>query len=330
MTEAKITVCMPAFNSEKYIKESIDCVLKQTYKNFELLIVNDGSTDATESIINSYTDSRIKLLNNDGNKGLIYTRNRILSEVNTKYIAILDSDDICSLDRLEKQLNYLENNPEIAICGTWGVMIDENSTVFGHKIMPETNPDYINIEMLFRNQFIHSSVMYKKDVACSLGGYQSINGCEDYGLFSQISLHHKMANIPEFILKYREHTLGISKTNVKEISTGETAILKSLYQRFAINEELLEIPFSIIKNDFSKLNNENVSQFFLHLIKVNNEHSYYTKEHFNKVIQKYWYMLILQLKLKKNIKPFYSFCKNEKVKLSTKQIKKLIKLKLFK
>ena len=103
----KITVFMPVYNSERYLKEAIDSILNQSYKNFELLIINDGSTDSSIDIIKSYNDSRIKLINNDCNKGLPYTRNLGLKLAKGDYIAIMDSDDISYIHRLKKQIEFL-------------------------------------------------------------------------------------------------------------------------------------------------------------------------------------------------------------------------------
>lgn len=326
--EKNVSVCMAVYNGEKYLREAIDSILNQTYPYFELIIINDGSTDNSENLILSYTDKRIRYLKNDTNKGLIYTRNRALAEVNTKYTAILDCDDVSLPERLEKQINFLEKNTDVAVCGTWGLMINEESKIFGHKIMPEFNPKTVNVEMLFRNQFIHSSVMYQTKIAKDNGGYQAVNGCEDYGLFAKISMTNKLANIPEFLTYYREHEKGISKTNTKEINVGEIEILKSLYDRFNCPEEYLDIPKSIIANKISQIDSKIVNPFFTHLLKVNNEAKYYNIKDFKSVIFKHWYTIILNNKQIDNILLFYKNAKSENFKLSFKQKKKLIKLKV--
>jgi glycosyltransferase involved in cell wall biosynthesis len=112
----KITVFMAAYNSENYISDSIKSILDQSFSDFELLIINDGSTDLTVDIIEKFNDPRIRLVHNDKNRGLTYTRNVALTEALGEYIAILDSDDIAVKNRLELQYNFFQQHPEYALC----------------------------------------------------------------------------------------------------------------------------------------------------------------------------------------------------------------------
>ncbi|RXR19086.1 glycosyltransferase family 2 protein [Flavobacterium amnicola] len=331
MTNPKITVVMTVYNGEKYIKESIECVLNQTFQDFELLVINDGSTDGSVSIVESFQDSRIRLIHNEKNSGVLFTRNRGLQEAFGEYVAVLDSDDLCTSNRLETQYNFLEANPDIAVCGTWGIMIDENGTVFGHKIMPETNKNLVSIAMLFNNQFIHSSVMYRKEIALQAGGYTTVNGglAEDFGLFSRISIHHKMANIPEYITQYREHNLGISKTKKDGILVGELDILAYLYQRFGLSKDELAVPFSFIQNSFDALSDSQISTFFNRILEQNKINNIYPAKHFNEVIFSKWYLIVKQTKNRFLAKELYQTSKKFNHKLTFREKKKLFKLHFF-
>jgi glycosyltransferase involved in cell wall biosynthesis len=320
-----VSVYMTVYNGEKFLFEAINSILNQTYKNFNFIIVNDGSTDSSEAIIKSFTDSRIQYISNSSNKGIVYSRNRALKEIKTKYTAVLDCDDISEPTRLEKQLHFMESNPEVAVCGTWAVMIDEKSTVFGHKIMPVANKDFVNIEMLFRNQFVHSSTFFRTKIALESGGYQL--GCEDFWLFSKISLNHKMANLPEFLTQYRIHSSNISETNKVQINQNELDVVKMLYSRFNIDEKYLNIPLSIIKNDFSLIDNSLVYGFFTTMIDTNNQNLFYEKSYFNSIMFQYWYEIILNNKIKTGIFRFYLKSKKEKINFRSKQIKKIFKHK---
>ena len=111
----KVSILMPMYNSEKYIKESINSILNQEYKNFELIIVDDGSIDSSIEIVKEYNDSRIKLYENIENKGLPYTRNKLLSLATGEYIALFDSDDIALKNRIKAQVEFLEKNKNIDI-----------------------------------------------------------------------------------------------------------------------------------------------------------------------------------------------------------------------
>ena len=329
MNNPKITVVMAVYNGDKYIKESIECVLNQTFQDFELLVINDGSTDESVSIVESFHDNRIRLIHNEKNSGILFTRNRGLQEALGEYVAVLDCDDLCTSNRLETQYSFLEANPDIAVCGTWGIMIDENGTVFGHKIMPETNKDLVSIAMLFTNQFIHSSVLYRREIALQVGGYTAVNGCEDFGLFSRISIRHKMANIPEYITQYREHNQGISKTKKESITVGELDILAFLYQRFGLSKDDLSVPFSFIQNSFEALSGTQISSFFNHILEQNKINNTYPIADFNEVIFNRWYFLVKQTNDRDLAKVLYQTSKKYNHKLKFKEKKKLFKLYYF-
>ena len=122
-----VSIILPAYNCEKFIRKTIHSLINQTYSNFELLVINDGSTDATTSIIQSFKDTRIQLIQNEKNKGLIYTLNKGIELSKGKYIARIDADDICLPERLQKQVNWLEKNTQIAIVATQ-ILLIENRT----------------------------------------------------------------------------------------------------------------------------------------------------------------------------------------------------------
>ena len=119
-----VSVAMPAYNSEEYVKQAIDSVLAQTFSDFELIIVNDGSSDRSKEIILSYTDERIRYLENEKNLGIVKTRNRCIANAAGKYIAVLDNDDIALPFRLEEQVRFLEANSDYGVCGSFYRIID--------------------------------------------------------------------------------------------------------------------------------------------------------------------------------------------------------------
>ena len=120
----KVSVLMPAYNSGKYIQQSIQSILDQTFQDFELIIVNDGSTDNTHDIITSFSDDRIRYYQNDGNKGLIYTRNKQINLASTEYIALLDSDDLANKLRLEIEYGLLNDKNNLSFVSSSFYMID--------------------------------------------------------------------------------------------------------------------------------------------------------------------------------------------------------------
>jgi glycosyltransferase involved in cell wall biosynthesis len=139
-----VTVLMPVYNTEMYLKEAIDSILNQTFRDFEFIVINDGSTDSTSDIIESYSDPRIIYLQNEKNLGVATSLNKGLSIAKGTYIARMDGDDVSRCDRLEKQVAFMDANPEIGVCGTWLETIGDRNEVWS----PPRNHDQIIVGML--------------------------------------------------------------------------------------------------------------------------------------------------------------------------------------
>lgn len=211
-----ITVLMPVYNAEQYLEESIESVINQTYNNFELLIINDGSTDSSEQIVKNIDDPRITLVNNDGNRGLIYTLNKGIELAKGSYIARMDSDDICHPARLDRQIRFLQGNEDVAMAGTFVEIIDDNGKLIDHGDYPVQSTE-IRHTLLEYCCFCHPSVMYRKDAVLAAGGYRSeFRHAEDYDLWLRIAECYPVANVPEYLLKYRMHSSQVSYANHSE------------------------------------------------------------------------------------------------------------------
>lgn len=238
----KVSVILPVYNGQKYLKDSIDSILAQTYTDFELVIVNDGSTDDSEAIIQGFDDPRIRYYK-QSNHGISATLNLAIRQAKGRYIARQDSDDLSHPDRLIKQVAFLDAHPKCGVVGTWAEILVEDvptDRVLNHPI----NNNDIKFALLFDSPFVHSSVMMRKELVDRVSGYPSdLNqqSPEDFELWSLLSPICEFANIPEFLLKYREikgsmsrirldsffekvilisteniaHELGISATNLK-------------------------------------------------------------------------------------------------------------------
>lgn len=222
-----ITVFMPAYNAGKYIKESISSILNQTYTHFELLIINDGSTDNTLEIISGFNDQRIRVINNAQNMGLLYTRNLALIEVNTEFIAIMDSDDVAMPERLAIQLKELSDNSNIALIGSQASMIDENGKIIQEKMYPVIDEELLKVSIPFYNSFVHSSVMIRSNILRDLGGYKE-DYAEDYDLFLRAATQYRIKNLPDILIHYRNHVSGISKEQVNQMD-GNIEKIKATY-----------------------------------------------------------------------------------------------------
>ena len=212
MDSVLISVIMPVYNGAAYLKEAIDSILCQTYRNYEFIIINDGSTDKSAEVIRTYDDSRIRYYEHE-NQGLAATLNRGIELSRGKYIARQDQDDVSFPRRLEKQLDFLETNPDYAIVGTWAeIWVGDKKTKRSHR-HPSDNLT-LQFDLLFTNPFVHSSMMLRRLVLKEIGPYTRDNARqppEDYELWSRIAKQYKIANIPEILQIYREIPKSMSR-----------------------------------------------------------------------------------------------------------------------
>lgn len=207
-----ISVILPVYNAENTLGEAIESILNQTFADFELILINDGSTDASEKIVLSYEDKRIKYFSNETNKGLIYTLNRGLRLARGKYIARMDADDISLPTRFEKQVRILEENPSVIVCGSriayFG--IKKRKSVY---IAPESSEE--NKKWLVREScFAHPTVMMRKEVLVNnrISYHPDYKNAEDYKLWIDLAPYGEFYNIQEVLLNYRLSSTQITQS----------------------------------------------------------------------------------------------------------------------
>lgn len=207
-----ISVVMPAYNAEAHLLEALQSVLNQTYANFELILIDDGSTDGTLEIARSLSDSRIRIVVNESNMGLVDTLNKALGLCRGDYIARMDSDDICVPERFALQLAFLQRNPDVGVVGGairfFGKIPNENTFQF-----PVLHED-IRVAMLFYCPLAHPALMFRRAVYDQ--GYLQYSKeflhAEDYFLWSQLTQKVRSANVPELVLHYRLHPKQVSSS----------------------------------------------------------------------------------------------------------------------
>jgi len=214
-TKPLVSIIMLTYNRAEYIALAIDSALVQTYQNWELIIIDDGSTDNTEEIVAPYLgDARFRYIKDSTNKGLYARRHESLSYPTGTYIAILDSDDIWSdSHKLEKQVAFMEQHPNCAVVGTFITLIDNAGKEFGRTTYHTTDTD-IRRSILTRNQFANSSVLMRASAVTKTAGYRDFAPCEDLELFLQLGQCGTFANLPEYMLAYRVHPGGESSRKV--------------------------------------------------------------------------------------------------------------------
>jgi len=216
MNNVKISINIVTYNRAEYIAEAIESILIQSFSDWELIIIDDNSSDNTKSIIDEYIakDKRVKSFKNDHNLGISKSRNIALKQSQGKYIAVLDSDDFwCDKDKLKKQYEYLEKNTDYVLAGGSFTKIDKSGKEILKIVNFSTNKDIRN-RFLFKNPIAHSTVMYKRDLAILLGGYnESLDVGEDYDLWLKMGQKGKLFNFTDNFVKYRVHDDNICLTD---------------------------------------------------------------------------------------------------------------------
>lgn len=215
----KLSIVMPVFNQdESYLRTAIESILDQSFDDFEFIIIDDGSTDATcLGILDRFSkaDARVRLIRNESNSGIVHSLNKALSTASGTYIARMDSDDFSLPERMEKQLAFLERNPDHDLVGSWTAVMDEKGCGIG-AIKPPTDSRSIRNAILLGNPIMHPTWMFRASLLDEVGTYDPNAGnAEDYEFLLRIAMLHKIANVPEMLLKYRFNTNGLSFKNNK-------------------------------------------------------------------------------------------------------------------
>jgi len=235
-----VSVVMSTYNRENTLRETIDSILNQSYGDFEYIIINDNSADETENIIKSYNDTRIKYLKNARNCGCSFNYHTAHNIAKGKYIVHIDDDDISYRERIEKQVDFMEQNPDIALSGTY-------IETFGENMRPSwvfySEPKMLEVVMNIYNPLCHSSVIYNRHYFDKhFINYDINKKCsQDYDLYKQVVLSGgKIANIPKVLVRYRMHNRRITDEKITQNLQIEIAseIKKELLSRFFSPDEM--------------------------------------------------------------------------------------------
>lgn len=205
MTEPIVSVVLPVYNCERYLRDAIESVISQTFTCFELIIINDGSTDRSAGIIAAFNDKRIRVFH-QANQGLAATLNRGIALARGKYIARQDQDDLSNPDRISLQVAYMEDHPDCVLLGSWAQIMEVDRLVERFHRHP-VDEFMLRYQLLFNNPFVHSSVLLRRSALLQVDGYTTDperQPPEDYELWSRLSRIGSVANIGEVLLTYRE------------------------------------------------------------------------------------------------------------------------------
>lgn len=240
----KLTVVTPVYNGEKFLEETIESVLNQTFKDFKYIILNDNSTDSSLSIIEKYQakDDRIIVVNKEQNVGPANLRNEGIAMAETNFVALIDADDIAMSTRFEKQIKVMEANEKLGLCGTWFTIFgDKKEKVIRHSV----THDELKVQMLNNCGIGNPTVMLRKNLLGELKFENRFVPAEDYGMFCEFINKAEFYNIPESLLRYRWHPNNISQTKEENLRKSEVLIKKRQLENLGVAADNTNFQFYI-------------------------------------------------------------------------------------
>lgn len=308
-----LSVVMSVYNAEKYLNECIGSILNQTFSDFEFIIINDGSTDSSLEIINSYSDKRIKIIN-QSNRGLSKSLNRGIRVAKGKYISRIDADDIAMSNRFELQLDFLTNNSEYVIVGSNAEIIDKDGRIL-YKSNLSINDEQISM-ILPNSPFFHSSTTYLKTVFIKCGGYNEevFHHFEDRILWNKMSKFGKLYNLNDSLIQYRLVPESISNRD-KKSNEVLNEICNQIVNNDQVSNKQIELISSIRKNEsFSR----RMANYYFRIGKIYLEENFQRSKaihHLFKSLNYFpfdyfvWFNLVLSLLPKSIIKKWKNYRK---------------------
>ena len=246
----RITILMPVYNGERFLQETIDSILAQSYRDFVFLIINDGSTDSSAEIIHSYTDKRIVYHENEKNIGLVATLNKGIEIVDTEFLARMDADDLWHPAKLEKQIQLLDSRPDVGLCGT---SIRKFDAFEGDFIFPVDN-ETLKVGFLFYCCMSHPSVVFRMSFLKNSGLRYCADyfPAEDYKMWVECLEETQIYNIPEVLVYYRQHSNQITQDS-NELQRTQTnkirlEMLDRISSRFTDEEKKFHLKTFVPQN----------------------------------------------------------------------------------
>lgn len=234
MASDLISIIMPVYNVEKYVGEAIRSVLNQSYRNFELIVVDDCSPDGSRAVVDSFSDPRIQVVRHETNQGVAHARNSGIAAAKGEFIALLDSDDVMTPGRLDKQLQFMQKNKDVALSAGWGRILSQNSKHNGRLDGGHIESKAIQASLVFGNIFPASTLMVRREALPSEGFRQQY--AEDYDFLVRVSQKWHLALVTEVFAEYRVHpnsamhTISIDQKKVDVWRSQEI-----LFDRLRIN-----------------------------------------------------------------------------------------------
>lgn len=345
MEQPLVTVFIPMYNCEQYISQSLESIINQTYSNLEILIIDDGSTDKTMEIVNSYRDNRIRLIKNKENKGIPYTRNLALLESTGIYMAIMDADDIALPNRIEKQVEFMEENKDIDALGSLFETFSESTNIkrkfkkiIGKVKMNQPKSmasEEIKAGLIFSNRIgnptalIRLETIKKYNLSYNLDYFVA----QDYDMWVQLSKVGRLFILPEVLLKYRFGHSNITKKSKVNKLLKRKRIIDSIhkdilnYYKFELTEEEIKVFNEFFGDDDSqsKINDstlDNLPKLLAKILKQNRDNRLFNEQLFIKVIRDTVFDILSNRKIGL-IKKYYLYikvCKTSNIRSNIKEM----------
>lgn len=225
-----VSILMPTHDAAAFVAASVDSLLAQTFGDFELIIVDDGSTDATLDVLAGIEDARLTIIASPANLGPVHARNRAFAVARGRYVAALDADDLCHPDRLARQVAYLDDHPDVVLVSTAASVIEGDRVRFDPMVR-RTSPALIDWLLLTRNPLVWSSAMFRAEAARRLSPFTRPERryAEDFDLYHRLRPFGAIARIDEDLVTYREHPGGMSKRHTDVMSGNAAGTLAEVY-----------------------------------------------------------------------------------------------------
>ena len=266
-----VSVVMPVYNAERFLREAINSILGQTYTDFEFIIVEDVSTDRTAEIIESYSDARILYIKNKKNIGMPASLNKGIALAHGEYIARMDADDVSIPERIEKQFLFMESHPEVGVTSSNAIIIDGKGNFISEMYVPQSHI-LILWTFCFSCSIIHPAVMANRQLFRQAGGYRDLANdkaeCfpEDYDLWVRLSKQTQFYNFSEPLLKYRMHGKNNSATNMQALLRNSSKICRS-YLQSVLGKE---IPQTLVDTQWGVANSPSLRGMSQHIERLYN------------------------------------------------------------
>lgn len=244
-----ISVLMPVYNGERYLKQAIESILAQTFTDFEFLIIDDGSSDRSIEILQTYAaqDSRIRLTLRE-NRGIPRTRNQLLAQATGELVAIMDADDVALPDRFQLQVEFLRQHPEVVCVGGALDWIDEKGRLLGHCPMPQDDAELQKLMLGGISLLHHPTTMARRAALVQVGGYnETMTASSDLDLWLRLGEIGQLANLPDTVLQYRLHAKSITHAKQTKQAADALAACQRAWKRRGIQGEFIRQPADHLK-----------------------------------------------------------------------------------